>query len=638
MFISPKCTTRTILVCSAISITALLFSLTQWHMLSAGAAAPALNTLTVHSASAESTFRAGVSLVTSMALSWSPTGNLATARYLHTATLLPNGKVLVAGGQGNNGFPNITELYDPATEIWNLTSNLTTGRYFHTATLLPNGKVLVVGGNNGDSLASAELYDPALGTWSQTGSLAIARDRHTATLLPNGKVLVAGGYSTNSIQASAELYDPALETWTATGGFVTARTQHTATLLPNGKVLVAGGRGNSGYPNSAELYDPAIGIWTATANLAIARVSHTMTLLPNGKVLVAGGHDGSFNMSSSELYDPATATWSPTGNLATARYLHTATLLPNGNVIVAGGINSISGILSSSEPYDPAAEMWGTYGNLNTARYLHTATLLQNGRVLIAGGIAISGYLSSAEITEAVNQAPTIMGATLSRQAGTPASPSQIATVGDAEDAEDTLNVTTTPLSGSGITLSGISTDSGGNITANVGAVCNATTSIFTLRVTDSGGLFAEAMLTVNVVDTSAPMLTLKPNLELWPPNHKYQTVTMSQMVASVSDGCNTGLNISSVVIEKVTSDEPDDSSGDGKTVNDIMIAADCRSVQLRAERAGGGNGRVYVVTLRVRDASGNTTRKGFKVSVPHDQKVPAVQDATVQTKTSGCP
>ena len=111
----------------------------------------------------------------------------------------------------------------------------------HTATLLPNGKVLVAGGYNGGALTSAELYDPASGTWTATGSLNTARYDHTATLLPNGKVLVAGGISNGSDLTSAELYDPASGTWTATGSLNTARYEHTATLLPNGKVLVAGG-------------------------------------------------------------------------------------------------------------------------------------------------------------------------------------------------------------------------------------------------------------------------------------------------------------------------------------------------------------------------------------------------------------
>src|SRR5438093_8655597 len=133
-------------------------------------------------------------------------------------------------------------LIDPS---WVPTGNLVTARTRHTATLLPNGKVLVAGGNNGPALSSAELYDPASGTWTATGSLGTARERPTATLLPNGKVLVAGRAAddTNDFK-SAELYDPATGTWTATGSMATGRAYHTATLLANGKVLVAGGSNN----------------------------------------------------------------------------------------------------------------------------------------------------------------------------------------------------------------------------------------------------------------------------------------------------------------------------------------------------------------------------------------------------------
>src|SRR5207244_774652 len=118
-----------------------------------------------------------------------------TARAFHTETLLPNGKVLVAGGSSDgftSGLLASAELYDPATGTWTATGSLTTGRFQHTATLLPNGKVLVVCGTNNSGsglLASAELYDPVSGTWTATGSLTNpAQDRfaHTATLLPNG--------------------------------------------------------------------------------------------------------------------------------------------------------------------------------------------------------------------------------------------------------------------------------------------------------------------------------------------------------------------------------------------------------------------------------------------------------------------
>src|SRR4051812_13007861 len=129
------------------------------------------------------------------------------------------------------------------TPVWRTTGSLATGRNTHTATRLPDGMVLVAGGTDGSiSLASAELYDPASGTWTTTGSMNAARHAFTATLLPNGQVLVAGGFdnSTGLNLNSAELYDPATGTWSTTGSLNTGRYFHTATLLPNGQVLVAG--------------------------------------------------------------------------------------------------------------------------------------------------------------------------------------------------------------------------------------------------------------------------------------------------------------------------------------------------------------------------------------------------------------
>ena len=328
------------------------------------------------------------------------TGSLNTGRYQHTATLLQNGLVLVAGGlDNNNNALASAELYDPTSGTWTATGSLATARYVHTATLLPNGKVLVVGGlgnGGGGALASAELYDPASGTWTATGSLADGRFGHTATLLPSGNVLVATG-ATNTLLASAELYDPASGTWTATGSLNTARYYHTATLLPSANVLVAGGlAGNGSLPSaSAELYDSANGTWTVTGSLNTARYIHTATLLPNGKVLVAGGQNG--DLASAELYDPASGTWTATGSLNTARYSHTATLLPNGNVLVAGGANS-SATLASAELYNPASGTWTATGSLNTAREFHTATLLPNGKVLVAAGLGNGGALASAEL------------------------------------------------------------------------------------------------------------------------------------------------------------------------------------------------------------------------------------------------
>jgi N-acetylneuraminic acid mutarotase len=326
--------------------------------------------------------------------------------------LLPNGKVLVAGGYDKDykNALNSAELYDPATGRWSITANLNTAGG-GTATLLPNGKVLVTGGLN-----SAELYDPATGTWSITGNLNTAGFGGTATLLPDGKVLVAGGSDNHSFLNRAELYDAAAGTWSITRNLNTARVDHTATLLPNGKVLVAGGFFNdcsSGCSalNSAELYDPATGTWSTTGNLNSAPKSHTATLLPNGKVLVAA------DTGSGELYDPATGTWSDTGNLNTICYWHTATLLPSGKVLVAAGVDSGGdNVLSvdNAELYDPNTGIWSYTGTVDTGRAQHTMTLLANGRVLVAGGRDYDyDALSSAELFGSSTAVPQITGASI---------------------------------------------------------------------------------------------------------------------------------------------------------------------------------------------------------------------------------
>src|SRR5262245_13413865 len=226
--------------------------------------------------------------------SWVPTVSLNIARVEHTATLLANGKVLVAGG-ANRGLLNSAELYDPASGTWSATGSLTTARFGHTATLLPDGKVLVAGG--GSTLNTAELYDPTTGTWNVTGSLNTGRYRHTATLLPNGKVLVTGGFTGSStsgfcpcidfVSNRAELYDPATRTWSVTGNLNAERGLHAATLLQNGKVLVTGGTNGTLIDigeyvpySGAELYDPASGTWNRNGSLNTARKSHTATLLP----------------------------------------------------------------------------------------------------------------------------------------------------------------------------------------------------------------------------------------------------------------------------------------------------------------------------------------------------------------------
>ena len=342
----------------------------------------------------------GSTLAQAEAGTWSSADSMHDPRDGHTATLLSNGKLLIAGGcageNGNSLGLASAELYDPATGTWTLTGSMTTARVGPTATLLPGGAVLVAGGIEVDQqilLGSAELYDPTTGSWTITGSLNIARHLHTATLLPGGKILVVGG---SGGDASAELYDPATGTWAFTGSMTTARIEHTATLLASGKVLVVGG---SRFGASAELYDPGTGTWALTDSNITARANHTATSLSSGEVLVAGSlslpsRDSA--RSSAELYIPAKG-WRLTGSMADARFDHTATLLRSGEVLVAGGTNNAVDY-ASAELYNPATRTWQSTAPMLSVRSRPTASLLPDGQVLVTGGMAGGFPLASAEL------------------------------------------------------------------------------------------------------------------------------------------------------------------------------------------------------------------------------------------------
>jgi len=331
------------------------------------------------------------------AASFSFTGSMTTNRENHTATLLTNGLVLVVGGITNADAGGVdlasAELFNPNTGTWTLTGTMANARNSHTATLLPNGKVLVAGGaGTSGVLSSVELFDPATGNWTLTNSMKSARGVHSATLLANGLVLVAGG-TLDGINplSSVELFNPATGSWTLTNSMNTARAYHSATLLGNGKVLVVGGASGAQAANTipgAELFDPATGTWTVTGSPNTPRgFGHTATLLPNGKVLVVAGGNGGNVTNNAELYDPNTGLWTYTGSLTTgSRHSHTATLLPDGTVLIAGGDNQNVGLLASAEIYNPATGVWTATNSLNTSREWHTATVLTNGNVLIAGG------------------------------------------------------------------------------------------------------------------------------------------------------------------------------------------------------------------------------------------------------------
>jgi len=317
-----------------------------------------------------------------------PTGDMGTSRIAHTATLLQSGKVLMAGGDScvfdfyYQDCPlSSAEVYDAGAGTFAATGSMSVTRAFHTATLLSNGKVLVAGGHD----ASAELYDPTSGKFAATGSMSVGRSSHTATLLANGKVLIAGGQNVSGTLATAELYDPSSGTFTATGTMAASRTSHTATLLANGKVLIAGGSNSAGELATAELYDPTTGSFSAANSMVSKRAFHVATLLSSGNVLVTGGLANNVLLSSAEVYDVVAGSFTATGAMMTARDSHIAILLANGTVLVAGGSSAFT-----AELYNTGSGTFTQTGSMEAVRVLPAAVLLQDGRVLVSGGSEIN--------------------------------------------------------------------------------------------------------------------------------------------------------------------------------------------------------------------------------------------------------
>ena len=325
---------------------------------------------------------------------FTPTGKMTTPRFFHTATTLADGRILIAGGFVGDYSPYgsgstataTTELFDPATGKFTAAGNMNSPRANHTATLLANGKVLIAGGSQ-NTLASAELYDPSTGTFSIATSMPASEmyGRTTAALLRDSKVLLAG------VPFGAELYDPSVNTFTATGGGIIPTFQ-TATTLRDGRVLLA-------YAFNSQLYDPASRTFSATGNTT--GYEFQATLLANGSVLVTGGNDDPGASEIAEVYDPTAGMFTPTGNMISSRANHTSTLLPDGRVLITGGSGWVSAgpgmsyfcCLASAEVYDPLTGLFANTALMATGRAGHTATLLTDGRVLIAGGGSSSAEL-----------------------------------------------------------------------------------------------------------------------------------------------------------------------------------------------------------------------------------------------------
>jgi hypothetical protein len=318
----------------------------------------------------------------------SPATPMLEPRSGHSATLLPNGKVLIAGGmRRNQEFYRSAELYDPTTGKFQRTGEMSMARVGHVAILLRSGKVLVVGGWSGPECAnSAELYDPLAGKFSAIAKMTTKRGQPSATLLADGDILIAGGADHDAPGgiASAEVFHTATLAFEPVASMHYARISHTATLLSDGRVLIAGGRGD-GVTASAELYDPKTRRFSETAKMLTPRYKHTAGLLPNGRVLIAGGSDDrdwKGTMNSAEIYDPVAETFTPTSPMNDSRFKlpGEAARLPSGQLLIAGGSKQV-------EVYDPQTGKFLLAScQINEPWHFMSETRLKDGMIFLTGG------------------------------------------------------------------------------------------------------------------------------------------------------------------------------------------------------------------------------------------------------------
>lgn len=385
--------------------------------------------------------------------------DLGTPRSGHTATLLADGRVLIAGGYNASFSADAgAELYDPATGTTTPTGSLTIGREGATAVMLADGRVLIAGGYNasaGRHQRTAEIYDPASGTFARTSDMAIPRYAGTAKLLPDGRVLIAASVTPNAVGGGmasdvAEIFDPETGSFSVIERMIEARDYASTILLPDGRVLFTSGftQESGRFLPSAEVYSPLADTLTAGPALLQARAGATTSVLADGRVLVVGGDgtaaataeivaaDGSAVAAAAapiharvghvattladgrvlitgggsaiaELFDPQTAAFRATGALDADRYGHTATLLADGKVLVAGGTDA-QGASARASVFDPASGAFVPVGTLQAARSGHAARLLPDGRVLlIGGGAAIAELYDPAQHAFVLTGAPT---------------------------------------------------------------------------------------------------------------------------------------------------------------------------------------------------------------------------------------
>jgi hypothetical protein len=319
---------------------------------------------------------------------------MSLARAAHTATSLPDGRVLIAGGcttAGCGGTPEggRTEIFDPATARFGPGPRMVHARVGHTATKLPDGRVVFIGGHPDEGrapLAEAEIFDPATATFVRTGSMRVGRGAHTATLLHDGRILVVGGLSERAELSTVEIFDPTTGLFSKAADLPTARVGHAAATLASGKVLVVGGGNDDTLLSTTLLYDPAGDRWQPAGPLARAKYKLALVALPDGTALAVGGQvadSPAARLTETEIFDPATSTFRPGPAMAEPRYKisDALTLLPDGRVVIAGStgveIYSSGSLTRVAVPQDAPERLFPAVAPLS------------NGQVLVTGGYNI---------------------------------------------------------------------------------------------------------------------------------------------------------------------------------------------------------------------------------------------------------
>jgi hypothetical protein len=322
--------------------------------------------------------------------SWTPTNDPGELRELAAAAKLPDGRVLIAGGEGYQGVLTLAELFDPTTNTYTTVAPLHRPRDQATATTLLNGKVLVVGGTAQNvqavPLASAELYDPATNTWTYTGPMAQARFGQQAALLQDGRVLIMGGTpdAQNQLQ-ECEIFDPKTNRFTVTGSMAVGRRYSNAVTLLTGNVLEAGDDAG------AEVYNVSTGTWSATQAQVASIFAMPLALLPDGTVLAAPSVVPNYR-GAGQTYDPATNAWTATGP-SLGRYYAGVATLKDGSVLIAGGCtySCSQQSVATAVRYIPSKRLFVNVASMNEGRENQEAVMLNDGRVLMQNGFASPG-------------------------------------------------------------------------------------------------------------------------------------------------------------------------------------------------------------------------------------------------------